>query len=242
VQERWRKYYKPANALVVLAGSVDAGAAREAIKKHFAGLPAGDRAPAPQEPGEVDRTLREVPVQAIGGAKSAEVCLAFRAPDPDQELYVPFLVAVARLQARAGKLETTPGRFPVQYAPLDDPAVLFLRTPLKKGETPRQAVTRLEAFVMETLKPDFGSNDVKAVIEAFGLFLGLINSPDPWLAGNPYGVAFSLGRRTQMGIDPAKLIERLPAMTDTDLRQAAKDILGADRHAAVVVRAQQANN
>jgi zinc protease len=55
------------------------------------------------------------------------------------------------------------------------------------------------------------------------------------LAKNPYGVAFSLARRAQLGIDPESLAEAVEAVTDADLRRAAKQVFAPERSAAVAV-------
>jgi len=52
---------------------------------------------------------------------------------------------------------------------------------------------------------------------------------------NPYGVAFSLGRRIQLGIEPARLAKALGAVTEKDLRRVADEVFAAQRHAAAFV-------
>src|SRR5262249_24387473 len=94
---------------------------------------------------------------------------------------------------------------------------LYVSAPAKKGETAKEAAARLEAFVADTIKPELGNDEATAARQAFALFLGTADIPDPQLARNPYGVAFALGRREQLGIDPAKLRKALESLTQKDL-------------------------
>ena len=52
---------------------------------------------------------------------------------------------------------------------------------------------------------------------------------------NPYGVAFSLGRHEQLGIDPGKMNRAFQAVTDQDLRRAIKEIFAPTRHTAAFI-------
>jgi zinc protease len=231
VQQHWERYYKPRNAVLVLAGAVDAKAAREAVTTHFAKLPRGEAPPAPAEPGKPKLgTVRELAVESIVPDAGAEICLAFAAPKPDSDLYAPYLVLVSRLMAGGAKLGAGPQRFPVYVPLLDDPAVLCVTAPAKKGETGKDAAARLEAFVAETIKPELRKDEAATARQAFALFLGTADVPDAQLARNPYGVAFALGRREQLGLDPAKLKKALEGVTDEEMRRAAKEVFAADRH------------
>ncbi|HEY7156820.1 MAG TPA: pitrilysin family protein [Gemmataceae bacterium] len=232
VQQHWKRYYKPRNAILALAGDVDGKATRQAVRDHFAKLPAGEKPPAPAEPGQPKfGTVKELTVESIVPQARPEVCLAYAAPAPSSDRYAPFLVHVARLFASAEKQPGGPERFPVHFAMLDDPAVLSANFPARRGESVKQARERLEAFVKAAVDPKLDEAERDSVRETFGFFLGVADVPDRLLAQNPYGVAFSLGRRHQLGIDPIKLKKSLAAVTDEDLRLVAKEIFASDRHA-----------
>jgi zinc protease len=235
VQGHWRRYYKPKNALLVLAGGFDAAAARKAIETRFGKLPAGEPVPAPSEPEKGSPgTTRVVRVKPLGGRPSPEVCLAYAAPAPGSDLFAPYLVLVARLQADARKLGLPAGRFPVICPLFDDPAAVFVAAPAKEAETAEQAVKRLGAFVEAALKPPLDDRDVANVRAAFGPMLGLDTIPDT-LAANPYFVAFTLGLQRQLGIKPAEVKAALAKLRDEDLRRAVKEVFGADRRGAAFV-------
>jgi zinc protease len=231
VQQHWERYYKPRNATLVLAGAVDAKTARDMVTTHFARLPRGEEPPAPAHPGKAKHgALRELAVESLVPDAGAEICLAYAAPKPDGDLYAPYLVLVSRLSAAGAKLGAGPRRFPVYVPLLDDPAVLCVTAPAKKGETAKDAAARLEAFVAETVEPKLRDDEAATARQMFALFLATADMSDTQLARNPYGVAFALGRREQLGIDPPKLKKALEAVTEEDLRRAAKEIFAADRH------------
>ncbi len=236
VQDHWQRYYKPTNAVLVIAGAVDLVATRKMVSQHFEKLASGEKVPAPQEPGQATPgPIHEVKVKPLGKQGKSEVCLAYRAPAPTSGLYAPYLVLVARMVANASKLKSGEGRFPV-YCPLfDDPAVLSVTSPALSGEAVAQSEKRLKAFVAETIEPKFDPKDIDAMSSMFGSMLGISEIADELLAPNPYFAAFSLGRRYQLGLTPAALKEALAKLRDEDLRRAAKDLFGPDRCAGVVV-------
>jgi predicted Zn-dependent peptidase len=63
-EEHYRKYYKPNNAILVLAGDIDAKKSMEMIKKYFGGIGRGEEFPPvvteePQQPGEKRLIVRK---------------------------------------------------------------------------------------------------------------------------------------------------------------------------------------
>jgi zinc protease len=237
VHDHWRNYYKPKNAILVLAGAFESAEARKSVTSVFSKIAPGKAAPSPAEPdistwGE----LLEVTEKPLPGLTDSEICLAYRAPAPTSEIYAPFLVLMGRLWASAAKLQNNPGQMPVRFAPLDDPEVIFVGSSLRKGENSKQAEERLLAFVAEAIKPKFDVKEIGPLKSQFGFFLGFADQPDSMLASNPYGVAFSLGRRRQLGINSDKLKKSLEQLTEQELRQAAQKVFNPDRHSAAIVR------
>jgi zinc protease len=235
-QDRWRRYYKPKNAILILAGALDSVAARKAVQDSFGGIASGEAAPPPGEVGKPKwGAIQEVTVEALPGLTDSEICIAYSAPAPTSELYAPFLVLMGRLWTGADKLENKPGRMPVRFAPLDDPEVVHVSVAVHQGETAKQAERRLRTFVADAIKPKLDPREIDKLKMQFGFFLGFTDQPDSLLAGNPYGVAFSLGRRYQMGILSDKLKKTVEQLTDQELRQAAHQIFDPERHASAAV-------
>ncbi len=236
VRARLDRYYKPRNAILALAGDFDAAAARRAIESHFAALPAGEEIGPPREPGapKYFMPVRQKAVRAAESTGEPMACLAYLAPRPGTELYAPFLVLVARLwagEARLGGSGATGS--PVYFPPLDDGSVVAISAPIRRGETPARAFERIEKFVASTIEPKLGARERDAAKQRF-MILGLGDMPDVVLGQNPYGEAFSLARRDQLGLDAARLGRALDAVTDQDLRRVAAEVFTPGRHAGAL--------
>jgi zinc protease len=236
VQQRLKRYYKPQNATLILAGAFDAAAARTAVGKHFGDIPPGDAIAKPADRPKPKRPATEiVRVRPILPQAGPVVGLAYAAPKIDSDLHAPFLVLVGRLWTRAQTLGAAPGRMPIHFAALDDPAAVSLCAPMKDGEEPDQAVARLEAFVAEAAKAELTTSDRMVTLQTFNFAFTLLSVPDRMLAQNLYGVAFGMGRRAQMGIDSATLKGAIETVTTDDLRRAAETVFSKKVQAAVVV-------
>ncbi len=236
VQQRLKRYYKPKNATLVLAGALEAAAARTAIEKHFASIPSGDAAPKPtQRPKPKLPATETVRVRSIQPGAGTVVGLAYAAPAVDSDLYAPFLVLVARLWNRAETLGAGPGQMPVHYAPLDDPAAVRICAPVRAGEKPEEAVARLEAFVAEAGQGEITTSDRMVTLQIFNFAFGLLSLPDRVLAQNLYGTAFAMGQRARMGVDSAAIKQAVETVTTDDLRRAAAQVFSEKLRAAIVV-------
>ncbi len=237
IQTYWQQYYKPCNATLALAGSLDPKAARRTVETYFAKLPPGEKIPAPREPGKPK--FGEVYTQAIRSPlpnAESTASLAYLAPQPASDLYAPFLVLVTRLWSNANKLGNSgPTGSPIFFTPLDNPNTLAVTVPLETGESSAQVLARLESFVAKTLEPKLGPEEIEAAQQQLGFLLGTMEIPDQLLAQNPYGVIFSIVRRKQLGLDPAKLSRALKAVTDADLRKAAREVFAPSRHTGAII-------
>ena len=247
LQDRWARFYKPKNAIVVISGAVDLASARKNIADRFEKLPAGEtiaKGHISGKPGvrniEVFRnrpmgpgvgSVEEFRVKPMGEALTPSACLAYAAPTPQSELYPAFLILVTRFAANMAELGNDPGAFmpPLHAAFLDDPRVVSLSSPARKDETASQAEKRLKTFVANAVNAPLSAKESENVIGAFGDLLGVKEPEEEMLAQNPYFAAFGLGRRLQLGIEAAKLKADLAKVTDADLKRAAKEIFGPDR-------------
>jgi zinc protease len=237
VQEHLGRYYRPRNAILVLSGAFDPVKARQSISKHFAKLAPGEKPPSARPPGPPRfGAVKEIAGNSADPDGQPMACLAYQAPPPGSELYAPFLVLVSRLWANAEKLGGDARGFPVNFTPMDDGSVVSVSTPARRGETSRQAFERLEAFVSETIGPKLRDGEPANTLREMGPFFQTIPVPDEQLAANPYGVAFALGRREQLGMDPARFNRSLEAVTEPALRRAAAEFFDPARQAGAFVK------
>ncbi len=235
LQQRWERYYRAKGTILVLAGAIEPKAVRDRIHHYFHTLPPGEPAPDPADPPGPDLPVTEtVEVRAGRPNAPAAACLAWTAPHPEDDLYAPFLVLVARLWRQLGTMGTGAGVPVVRFAPLDDPHVVAIVGPTGT-QTDEQAIASLEALLKAAFDRPFSAADLPATRNTFGWMLGLADVPDAMLARNPYGAGLATGRRVQMGIDPAALRARLDAVTADDVARAAATVFARQRRAAVVV-------
>jgi zinc protease len=96
----YRRYYRPANAVLAIAGDVRAAEALSLVRRAFDGIPGGEAAPLPRtvEPPQQGERRVDLP----GGGGSAWLQISYRAPaaaDPD---YPVFLLIQALLTGSTG--------------------------------------------------------------------------------------------------------------------------------------------
>jgi len=235
VRAHYQRYYKPRNAILVAAGAIETATFRDLVAKHFGGLVAGDPVPPPGDPGEaVLGGVRNVPVDLPPRA-SATACLAIAPPGPDSDLYAPYLILAARLMKAGAGLGGRPGGDAVYTPLLDDPNLVAISTAVGPGETPQGAGDRLGTFLDAAVDPELHTGEATEVEQMLGFLLGTIEPPDEVLALNPYGAAFALGRRAQLGIDPARLSASLQAVQRDSHRRAATEVFGGSRRTKVFI-------
>ncbi|AMV39394.1 sigma-70 family RNA polymerase sigma factor [Planctomyces sp. SH-PL62] len=229
--EYWRRYYKPRNATLVVAGSFDVDDASALIRRHFDGLPAGEERPAPGEPGAI-ATPRDkvVSVPAPGGSMAA---VAIAAPQPRDGDYAGYVVLGARLV----KLAMDPSSGIQPYMPLlDDPGAIIVSTVALPTETGDAAAQRLTGRLSQVVQAESTSAEIAEVLSTYGFFLGTTDLPDQALAANLYGVAFAMGRREQLGIEPAAMTAAMQAVTPESVRKAAAGLFAESNRGLVQIR------
>ncbi|MDG3003044.1 sigma-70 family RNA polymerase sigma factor [Paludisphaera mucosa] len=230
VSERWRRYYKPRNAILALAGAVDPTTAKTLIERHFGAIPAGDELPRAGEPGTTP--TKHAQIATTTGAGPAISAVAVSAPQPTDPLYADYAVLGARLMT-AGMDPTTAVQ--VHMPLLDDPAAMVASSVARDGEAPEDTTRRVDGWISGLIGKELAAGETTQVASMFGFFLGASDLPDEALGANLYGVAFALGRREQLGIDPARMKAALAGVTASSLRRAASEIFADSRRAAVAI-------
>lgn len=230
----WSKYYKPSNATLVLAGAFEPKDAQMHIEKYFGTIPSGDRHGHLNKIGSVKPAkIDAIRVGSNTPALTRYGCIAFAAPQPGSEHYAASLVIINRMWMAAAGAGAKPQ---VVFNVLDDPSLIAVSGPLHNGEANETAIRRLRGFVDSAIRAEFQPLEARTTRNNFGFMLGLNDCSDAMIKQNLYGVAFSLGRRAQLGLDSAILLKNLETLTGQDLAAAADDVFGADRQVAVVVR------
>lgn len=218
VRERLR-YYKPKNATLSIAGGFDPDTTLVMVREIFGAISAGEasppRRPRPEAKAEAPLVLPLMPAGIVGAA-----VVAFDSPPPGAPHFAATTLLVARMQAKllppgAPRQIQLP---PVTHPVLDDPNVVFLAMPMGANETADAAAARIDAMIEDAVKADVTPAEIQQQRASLGAFLGITPLPEETAAMNLYGAAFSVGRREQMGFDPAALGKALDGLTAADLR------------------------
>ncbi len=215
-----RERYRAGNARLVIAGRFDPGAAARSVRERFAGIPRGTppakaAPPAPVRPPEAPLVVAVEDALVPG----SQACLAWRGPRPGEEGYAAFTVLASRLMVKSSLGPGAPsGRPRGVLLPLDDPGPAYLAGPLLEGEEPEAAIARLRGAAAAIL--DLPEADGRIATLVLAPLLATMKVPPAQAAQNPYGAAFGIGRRDQMGIDGPALAKEMAALTTEDLKRA----------------------
>ena len=153
--------------------------------------------------------------------------------------YPAFLVLVMRLMQANQALATPDLPNAVNYSVLEDPSVLAISSFLKPGETPEQAMERLQETLTETADGPPQPMEAMMVTQCASMWFDSSQLPDMALAQNPYGVALSIARCQQLQIRGPVLRARLSNVTAQSLQAVARKVLSPGNRAAVVIQPEQ---
>ena len=242
LRDRWTKLYKPRNATLIVTGAIEPEAVARLVKDAFGEIPEGEPVPeapeieTPERPNGADDGPEVVEVEPLQPGQAAVACIALRGPRPGEPHYPAFVVAAARLMIAAfGMGAGGPDGLVVGWTPMDDPERFRVAGPLKDGESAKDAVARLDAWMRKTLKPDLAAADRMAIQNNLGFFFWPESYPDPFLQ-NLYGLGFGLGRHRQLGHEPGRLDEALGALEPVDFRRVVETMFLGARRSVVVVK------
>jgi zinc protease len=233
VTERLAALYKPANATLVLVGAFDPDEARAYLDTYFTPVPAG----APVGEGAAwglagfGETASVVVAPRTGsepGVSTAAV--GYLAPAPTDPTYPAFLAHVVRMRA-AGPADA----ITVGYAPLITPGVVTFSSPVAEGETDEAAVERIRAWVAAQLAVPIDDETRAAALAEAGSLYGVNGFGDELVITDPYAVALSLARTSQLGVDGDALGAAIEALDDEALATSTTATFTPERSAAAVV-------
>lgn len=236
LRARTSTFYKPVNALIVISGAVEPGTTRKRIEALFSKIGGGKPAAAKTvSPSPIHEPLLIKEITPSFPQAGPYVALSYLAPAPSDRLFLAYLVIVHRLQANTGKLKPSPDIFPVIYAPFDRPEVISLNLPVVDRETPEAVLARLRSYVNEMRTAKLDGEELKAARQFFNFSFCRESYPDGVLMRDPYGIAFTMGRKKQLGINGDSIMQRITAVTQEELG-AAGEYFAPEKSAAVIVK------
>jgi zinc protease len=238
LQKRWQTFYKPPNALIVVAGGFDPAHIRTSIASAFSSLPSGEVVPSAQPPDDVKPAEAQfIEVKPIQVGMQATAALTFLVPRASSRDYSSLIVLVSRFMQQTpvtafNQNSTEPA---VRFAMLDDPNVFSAVATLRADETVEQVAARLREFVAKAVAHPLQPAERQLAKQSLAFFLDTIPLPDAVLKNNVYGTAFSLGRRAQLGIDGEALAKKIDRVRPADFKRIVEKYFSPNNGAVVAV-------
>lgn len=235
IRQLWHDHYRPNNAILVVAGGLDPTETRDLIEQKLGPIPAGKSIPPRQPQIEVPKgTVKRIALSPPVANAAAVAAIGYAPPPPGSKEYAPFLVLVARLWSDPAN-PFRPGKVPpVFYPPLDDPTTFALQTELTPGDRAEDALDRLDQRLRAAMTAKLANGENRRTANAMAM-LGTADLPDAMWQANLYGLAFSVGRRLQLGIDGTRLRAAIERVTDIELRQLATTVFAPDQRVEVII-------
>jgi hypothetical protein len=132
-------------------------------------------------------------------------------------------------------LKPSPSTFLVFYAPFDRPEAITLNLPAVNREIPEAVLARLRSYVAEMRAVKLDREELKNARQYFNFTFCRESYPTVVLARDPYGVAFTIGRKKQLGINGDTLMRQIDAVTQEELT-AAGEYFAPEKSAAAIVK------
>lgn len=239
LQQFYKDYYKPNNAILIVAGRFDVEEAKKSIHENFSPIASGKRLPQ-THPKSDPKTgdVHKINVQPVVPNATGVAAIGYAAPLPDNKEYVPFLIVYSRMayalrtQFQMGKAQ------PIFYPPLDDPTTLVLQTELTSGENVDAVLKELDQRLQAALTPKLTPQEKQQTINMLA-FLGTVDIPDAQWGENMYSLAFSIGRQYQLQINGKEIRDAIQQVTNADIENLAKTIFASEKRVTVIIELEK---
>ncbi|MDE0089316.1 MAG: pitrilysin family protein [Candidatus Poribacteria bacterium] len=235
LQQFWKDYYKPNNAILIVAGKFDVEEAKKSIHENLSQIVPGKLLPEPH-PKSKPKTgdVNKINVQPVVPNATGVAAIGYAAPLPGSKEYVPFLIVHSRM-AYALQTKFQMGKIqPIFYPPLDDPTTLVLQTELTSGENVDAVLKELDQRLQAALTSKLTPQEKQQTINMLAL-LGTVDIPDAQWGENMYSLAFSIGRQYQLQINGKEIRDAIQQVTGADIENLAKTIFAPEKRVTVII-------
>jgi zinc protease len=245
----YKRWYVPANAVVVVAGDVDPAQVRRLAEKHYGRIPA--RAVPPRKPRTEPPQAGARRLEFKAPAEQAYVALAFKVPQltsfdprPDNDDALALTVLSAVLDGYSGaRLERALTQGPDRVADSvgasnglwgRGPQLFTLDGVPARGKTAEQVEAALRAEVAKVAREGVTEDELKRV-------------KTQWIAGEVYKLDSIMNQARELGgfwvdglpLDASeRLIERLRGVTADQVKAVAAKYFGDDQMTVGILRPQ----
>ena len=235
LQQFWKDYYKPNNAILIIAGKFDAAEARKSIHANFSHIPIG-KSPPTKPPTPIAKTggIHRVTVKPLVKDATGVAAIGYTPPTIGSEEYAPFLVVVSRLWASQQRTFQMGKVQPIYYVPLMDPTTFALQAELPDEKDSETVLRELNQHLHTALTSKFTPQDKQQTLNTFASLLGKLE----WIL-DLYSFAFIVGRQYQLQIDNKALIDAVQRVTDADIQLLATSIFAPEKRVTVIIELEK---
>lgn len=240
LKQWYSDYYRPMNATLLVVGDFDPSEAAEVIAAEFLDIDSGKPLPEvrPIETKKLNQTVNQTIPGLRDKGKIGMAVLAFKAPEPSDPDYGPFLLTVPRIYQRAiqdgqhWSAETPP----VTFAVLDDPGGLYVMRPIYEGEDPEHALQSLMTYVEWARTYDLNMPVDRYPFQyELATQLAVVRMPDTAVKFNTYGEALRLGRFKQLGMNSDAIRKKVTNTTPKSMNASCERLFNPENGMAVTV-------
>ena len=235
-QQFWKDYYKPNNAILIIAGKFDVVEARKSIHENFSQIPSGKLPPTkPPTPKAKTGGVHRVNVKPMLKNATGVAAIGYAAPPIESKEYPPFLIVVSRLLSsvkftfQVGKVQ------PIYYTPLMDSTTIALQAELSDPKDTESVLNQLNQRLHAALTAKLTPQDKQQTRNTIMGLLGKVDNPIFWSGQDLYGFAFIIGRQYQLQIDSEALSDAVQGVTDADLQLLTTSIFAPEKRATVII-------
>ena len=235
LQQFWKDYYKPNNAILIIAGKFDAAEARKSIHANFSHIPIG-KSPPTKPPTPIAKTggIHRVTVKPLVKDATGVAAIGYSPPAIGSEEYAAFLVVVSRLWSTLQRPVQMGTVQPVYYAPLMDPTTFALQDELPDEKDAETVLRELNQHLHTALTSKFTPQDKQQTINTLASLFGKLE----WIL-DLYSFAFIVGRQYQLQIDNKALIDAVQRVTDADIQLLATSIFAPEKRVTVIIELEK---
>lgn len=240
LQQFWQDYYKPKNAILIVAGKFEIEEAKKSIHENLTQIPSGKLIPVPHpKPKPKTGNVKKITVHPVVPNATGVASIGYATPLPGSKEYAPFLIVYTRLLV---KLQATFGISkvqPIYYPILDDTSTFVLQKELTPEDDIDAVQKELDKRLQDALVPTLTQQDKQQTINFLAMPLDIDDVPDFYFTQNIYGIAFAIGRRHQLQINGKELRAAIESVTDADIQNLAKTIFAPEKRMTVIVTLEE---
>ena len=234
LQQFWKDYYKPNNAILVIVGKFDLAEARKSINENFSQIPTGKLPPKFPIPTTKTGGVHRITVKPMVKNATGVAAIGYTPPMIGSEEYAPFLIVLSRLWSKLQRPFQMGKVQPIYYPPLDDPTTFALQAELSDEKDAETVLNELNQHLHTALTSKLTSQDKQQTINTAAMLLGNLE----WTF-DLYSFAFIVGRQYQLQIDSKAFIDAVQRVTDADMQLLATSIFAPEKRATVIIELEK---